>query len=91
MALVLCEVSNGLRAAEATAIVEDFGGRREFIPVDRDFLSEVKGKWYLPIVLLRIDEENEAALVQLPSEADSGANRLWVKRKDILQPRGVPA
>jgi hypothetical protein len=85
MPLVICETSDGLRASEVTAIVRDFYGKRHFIPVDRDFLSKEGKNSYMPVGLLRINEAEEAALVQLPVEADSGANRLWVKRADLLK------
>jgi hypothetical protein len=91
MALVVCEISGGLRSSEATAIVTDFEGRRQFIPVDREFLSDINGKWYMPIGLLRVDKDNKAALIQLPVEADSGANRFWVKLGNIHQSQETPA
>ena len=50
MARVRCEkVSEGLRASEALAIFRDYQGRRHFIRVERDFLTEEGGHTYLPI------------------------------------------
>ena len=91
MALVHCEISPGLRPSEATASVKEYGGNPQFIPVDREFLSKIKGRWYLPVVLLRIDQGKKAALVQLPVEADSGANRFWVDLADVHQTEEAPA
>jgi hypothetical protein len=33
----------------------------------------------LPVGFVRIEREGRRALVELPCEADSGANRIWVK------------
>jgi hypothetical protein len=85
MALVSCTTTQGLRDSEVTAIITDFDGRREFLPVDREFLSKIDGRWYMPIGLLRVDEAQHAALIQLSTEADSGANRFWVRLQDIYQ------
>jgi hypothetical protein len=91
MVLVVCEISEGLRSSEATAVITDFDGRRQFIPVDREFLSEINGKWYMPIGFLRVDKDHKAALIQLPVEADSGANRFWVELGNIHQSQETPA
>jgi len=41
MAEVRCEISNGLRASEATVAVADVHNRRQFLRVERDFLTPV--------------------------------------------------
>jgi hypothetical protein len=83
MAEMICQVSAGLRPSEATVMLRDFDGRKEFMPIERDFLSQEGERYYLPVSLLHIDEAQRAALIALPVEADSGANRIWVKLDDL--------
>jgi hypothetical protein len=83
MSQIVCQVSDGLRASEVTVRIQDVDGKAEFLPVDKEFLSKEGNRWYLPVGLLHVDERKEAALVELPLEADSGANRVWVKVKDV--------
>jgi hypothetical protein len=91
MAQVLCEVSDGLRKSEATVKLMTYGGRPEFLPVDRGLLSQENGKYYLSVGLVHISPEKRAALVSLPVEADSGAHRAWVKLDHLKQEQGAPA
>lgn len=79
MALVLCEVSEGLRNTEATVKLAVLDGNYEFLPVDRGLLTKEGDKQYLSVGLVHISHEKKAALVSLPVEADSGAHRAWVK------------
>jgi hypothetical protein len=90
MALVHCEVSEGLRQSEATVKLLTYDGRPEFLPVDRGFLSEEGGKHYLSVGLVHISHEKKAALVSLPVEADSWAHRLWVKLDHLKQVPSIP-
>jgi hypothetical protein len=83
MAQLLCEVSEGLRPAEATVKVHRLDGRAEFLPVDRGMVTKAGRKNYLAVGLIYLDEAQEAALIELPEEADSGANRLWVRRDHV--------
>jgi hypothetical protein len=85
MALVVCEVSEGLRANEATVKLMTLDGSYEFLPVDRGLLAEEGGKHYLSVGLIHISYEKKAALVSLPVEADSGAHRVWIKRDQLKQ------
>lgn len=91
MAQVLCEVSEGLRKAEATVRLITYDGRPEFLPVDRGLLSEQGGRYYLSVGLIHVSHEKGAALVALPIEADSGAHRVWVKLDHLKQEQGAPA
>jgi hypothetical protein len=87
MAKVRCEnVSEGLRASEALANLRDYHGRRHFIRVERDFLSERDGHFYLPIGVVHINPKTKAVLIELPHEAETGANRLWVKPEQFDEP-----
>lgn len=86
MALVFCEVSEGLRRSEATVKLTSYDGRPEFLPVDRGLLSQEKGRHYLSVGLVHVSPEQSAALVSLPVEADSGAHRIWVRLDQLKEP-----
>jgi hypothetical protein len=87
MAKLRCEnVSEGLRASEAVAILRDFYNRRHFLRVERDYLSQQNGSFYLPIGVVQVDPRAKAVLIELPHEAETGANRLWVKQDQLDEP-----
>jgi hypothetical protein len=86
MAQVLCEISEGLRPAEATVKLVDYYGRTYFLPADREWLTKIGDRYYMPVILIHIDEAHKAALVELPIETDSGAHRLWFKLEHLYQP-----
>jgi hypothetical protein len=87
MAKVRCEnVSEGLRASEAVATFRDYRGRRHFIRVERDFLSQEDGHYYLPIGVVHVDPRTKLVLIELPHEAETGANRLWVTQAQLDEP-----
>jgi hypothetical protein len=86
MAHVVCEVTDGLRPAEATVAVRDYNGRMEYLPIDRAMLARANGKHLLPVHIIYQDDSKNAAFVQLPDEADSGKTRLWVRLADLLSP-----
>jgi hypothetical protein len=83
MAQVLCEVSAGLRDSERTVTVRDVYGHKQFLRVEEGFLASVGSQWYLPVGVVGIDEAKKLALIELPHEADSGINRLWVRASDL--------
>ena len=82
MPYVLCELDDGLRPSEATVAVEDSDGRREYLRVERHYVKQIDGRPCLPIGIIHGD--NGGVLIELPHEADSGANRLWVKVGSIV-------
>jgi hypothetical protein len=87
MAKIRCEaVSEGLRASEAVAMFRDYQGRRHFLRVERDFLSEEDGQTYLPIGIVHVDPRTKLVLIELPHEAETGANRLWIKQDQLDKP-----
>lgn len=82
MAKIRCaNVTDGLRPSEVVASFADFHGRTHFIRVEQDFLTEQEGSTFLPIGVVHVDPKNKAILVELPHEAETGANRLWVKQE----------
>ncbi len=87
MAKLRCEkVSEGLRASEAVATFRDYRGRRHFIRVERAFLTEEAGHSYLPIGVVHVDPRTNLVLIELPHEAETGANRLWVTQEQMDKP-----
>ena len=64
----------------------DYQGRRHFLRVDRDLLSEEDGRFYLPIGIVHVEVRTNLVLIELPHEAETGANRLWVKQEQLDKP-----
>jgi hypothetical protein len=91
MPLVPCEVSDGLRPSEATVCVKDVHGRPQFLRIERDFLITEGGISYLSVGVVYDDKSKGVVLIELPHEADSGANRLWVQRDQVRFPTRKPA
>ena len=93
MAQVVCdEVGPGMRPSERTVAVKDIYGRRQFLRADADFLTAGKGgKYYITVGLVHVDPKSKAVLIELPHEAYSGANRIWVRAEDLLEPVESPA
>jgi hypothetical protein len=87
MSLVLCEVGPGLREEEASVAVRDVNGRAQRLRVDKDFVVTRDHEQYLPIgvVATHPDAAKKAVLIELPHEADSGVNRLWVPADHLLR------
>jgi hypothetical protein len=84
MAQVICEVSSGLRESERTAAVTDIFNRRHHLRVEDGFLGVERGRYYLPIGIVGLDESKGLALIELPHESDAGINRLWVRQTDLV-------
>ncbi|MCI0462664.1 MAG: hypothetical protein L0Z62_37420 [Gemmataceae bacterium] len=87
-ALVVChEVSRGLRPSDRNVAVKDVNGNRQYLQVPADFLTPgEKEKFYITVGVVYQDPKTKAVLIELPHEADSGANRLWVWPGDFLKP-----
>jgi hypothetical protein len=58
--------------------VPDEAGKRQHLRVNKNLVTAEAGKHYLAIGIVELDYRKKRALVELPHEADSGANRLWV-------------
>ncbi|HWY86181.1 MAG TPA: hypothetical protein VNX28_05635 [Gemmataceae bacterium] len=84
---IRCEsVADGLRASEALAIFRDYQGRKHYLRVERDFLSQEGGNTYLQVGVVHVDQRTKLVLIELPHEAETGANRLWVKQEQLDEP-----
>jgi hypothetical protein len=89
MPFLRCDIKPGLRDSEVTVTVEDVNGRKQRLRVERDFLREEAGQLYLPIGIVVRHPEKPWVLIELPREADSGANRMWVAPEQLLQEAAV--
>jgi hypothetical protein len=90
VAQLRCEnVTDGLRPSEAVASFRDLDGRKHFIRVERDFLSRIGVADYLPVGVIHV--RSDLVLIELPHEAETGANRLWVKQSQMDSPIEVMA
>lgn len=91
MAYVICEVEAGLRESEATVVIRDSEGHSAFLRVERDFIQTMHDQNYLPVGVVYIDAQSDLTLIELPHEADSGVNRVWVPSANISQGAEVAA
>jgi hypothetical protein len=81
---VQCEVTvGGLLPGGVTARITDADGRRQFVQVTAGMINRWGGADYLPVGIVEIDRKTRRVLIELPAEADSGANRMWVKFDDL--------
>ncbi len=83
MALMRCEIAEGPRAGFKTIAVPSIEGHKEYLAIEERFLVRRGEELLLPVRLIGRDRRYDTALIQLPLEADSGANRVWV-RGDLL-------
>lgn len=93
MALVHCEVSEGPRPGFKLIGVQDAEGQKEFLVIEERFLVKSEGETFLPVQIIGKDPQQNVTLIELPVEADSGANRVWVPSNELhsKQPDGVIA
>jgi hypothetical protein len=91
MIKILCEqVSPGLREADAILTFLDVQGRRHFLQIEKDLLVQRNGHSYLPVGFVYRDVRTRAFLIELPHEAETGVNRLWVSAEKVLDADEVP-
>ncbi|MDZ4778686.1 MAG: hypothetical protein SGJ19_00360 [Planctomycetia bacterium] len=87
MARIRCnKIEAGLRSSEVVARFKDYRGREHFIRVEEDFLTKEDETYFLPIGVVQVDIPHQAALIELPHEAETGANRIWVKQEQLDEP-----
>jgi hypothetical protein len=92
MTLIPCDISEGPRSGWKAVGVKSIEGHTEYLAIEERFLVLRGNAYLLPVRLIGRDRRYNTALVQLPVEADSGANRVWV-RGEVVQdaPDEVPA
>ena len=84
MTLVRCQISEGPRPGFKEVGVTSVEGHNEFLAVEERFLARRNGDILLPVEVVGRDPRHGTTLVQLPFEADSGANRVWVRSDDVV-------
>jgi hypothetical protein len=83
MAKLKCEATEGLRSAEATITVVDYEGKPQYFPLDRGLLTQGEQGCAIPVRILQFNEAKDLVLINLPVEADSGTQRIWVLAEDL--------
>jgi hypothetical protein len=82
---VECTTASGFREGELTVSVPDETGKRQNLRVNKNLVASEGGKHYLAVGIVELDYKRKRALIELPHEADSGANRLWVPFSSFRQ------
>jgi hypothetical protein len=75
---IACQVRAGDADWEVVVTVEDEDGRKQHLSVSKGMVDSDKDRNWLGIGVVQIDYPRKRVLVELPVEADSGANRLWM-------------
>lgn len=79
-----CEITDGPRPGFKSVGVPSIEGHAEYFSIEERFLSNRGGELMLPVIVIGRDRRYDTALVQLPVEADSGANRVWVHGNQLV-------
>ena len=75
---VECEATpSDLYDTEVVGVLDETENRH-FLRVAQGVVHRTGGTSYLPIGIVEVDRRGGRVLIQLPYEADSGANRLWI-------------
>jgi hypothetical protein len=88
---VRCEISEGLTETDQTVCIRDIDGREQYIHVLPSMVNWVSDQPYLPVGIVQVDPRRRRVLIELPIEADSGTNRMWMPFDAFLIESGVPA
>jgi len=80
-----------MRESERCVSVRDVRGHREWILVERDFLTVQHHQTFLPIGVVQTDRENSLVLIEFPHEAATGGNQVWVRSSDLIEANGARA
>ncbi|MHB1787780.1 MAG: hypothetical protein ACYCS7_16925 [Acidimicrobiales bacterium] len=88
---VRCETSAGLTGNDITVGVRDIDGRDQFIHVLPSMVNWAEETAYLPVGVIELDHRKRRVLIELPIEADSGVNRMWMPVDSFRVESGVPA
>ncbi len=83
MELLKCDVTEGPRPGFKAVGVASIEGFVEFLSIEDRFLVTQGHEFLLPVRVIGRDKKYDTVLVQLPVEADSGANRVWVKSATV--------
>jgi hypothetical protein len=84
-----CSITPGIREDEWSVRIPDENGKRQNLRVNKSLVSERSDMHYLAIGVVDLDYKRKRALVELPHEADSGVNRLWIPFTSFRKSRGA--
>jgi hypothetical protein len=87
---VLCDVSEGLTGRDITVSITDIEGRDQYIHVLPTMVNRENRTTYLPVGIINLDYPRRRVLVELPIEADSGVNRMWMSFDAFRIEPGTP-
>ncbi|MBO0700111.1 MAG: hypothetical protein J2P46_17055 [Zavarzinella sp.] len=76
-------LGNGHVIAELT----DHAGQREQVAVEESFLVRRAGRTFLPVWFISQEPGSKLVQVELPQEAASGVNRIWVQPQKVFEGR----
>ncbi len=85
MLLTPSEITEGSRAGWKTVGVASVEGYTEYLMIEERFLVKRGDKLLLSVRVVARDPNHDTALIQLPFEADSGANRVWVAKSALKE------
>jgi hypothetical protein len=88
---VRCTIEDGIRDGDFTVKITDVNNKSQYIHVPQGMINQEGEIFYLPVGLVEIDRRERRVLIELPTEADSGANRMWVRFDALRQETRVPA
>ena len=88
---IRCEISEGLTERDITVSVQDIDGADQYIHVLPSMVNRENGTTYLPVGIINVDRRGRRVLIELPTEADSGANRMRIPFDSFRSEAGVPA
>lgn len=75
---VECVAAPGILANQLAVGVAAEDGRVHYLQVGSGQVARVGPRHYLAVGLIELDYRGKRALIELPTEADSGTNRFWV-------------
>lgn len=81
------ETAGGLLPDGVTAEVVGTDGNPQFLQLTKSMINYFNDMTYIPVGIVHIDRGNRTVLIELPTEADSGANRMWVRFEDLRSER----
>jgi hypothetical protein len=84
--LLRCEVVDGPRNGFKAISIPSVTGEKEYLSIEEAFLVRCGSDLCLPVRLIGEDQSKGFYLIQLPVEADSGANRVWVNNNVFYEP-----
>ena len=82
-----CEIKKprALGNGHIIAEVKDHTGQREQVAIEESFLVNRSGRGFLPVWFISQDSGSNLVQVELPQEAASGVNRIWVKANETFE------